>query len=50
MADDAIITWNGPNMITIPLMALVGFMLIGLIAQMYHNSIGSGVSVVNNAS
>lgn len=37
-----IIAWNLPNMITIPLMAAVGFLIAGIVWQLAKNVTGKG--------
>lgn len=43
-----LITWNVPNLITVPLMAFLGFALAGLLWQTYLKFSGSNTSA-NNA-
>lgn len=51
MADrpEAILTWNFTNMITIIVMAAVGFLALTLIAQLFHNWRGTGSDAPVNA-
>jgi|GEM_PF-3748715 len=37
MEDAVILHWNVTNWITIVLMAVLGFMLLSLVAQLWHN-------------
>lgn len=40
--DRTLISWNVPNMITIPLMAFLGFLLVAIIPQIYFKVSGGG--------
>lgn len=37
MAEQTIITWNAANWITILIMATLGFMILGMVAQIVRN-------------
>jgi len=37
MDGEAILSWNFTNWVTVVLMAVLGYALLGLIAQFYHN-------------
>jgi hypothetical protein len=39
--DRTLIAWNVPNMVTVPLMAFLGFLLLGLVWQLVSR-IGKG--------
>lgn len=41
MAQGTIITWNAANWLTVFLMAAVGFGILALVAQVFHNRIGT---------
>ena len=40
-----LIAWNVPNMITVPLMAAVGFLLLGLISQLVISQFGNRATI-----
>lgn len=40
--EDTIITWNITNWITIVIMAALGFLLLALVAQVFHKVRGTG--------
>jgi hypothetical protein len=40
--DETILTWNITNWITVVIMAALGFLLLALIAQVFHNMRGTG--------
>lgn len=40
--DRTLISWNLPNLITIPLMAFVSFLIVGLVWQLVTKTIGGG--------
>jgi hypothetical protein len=42
--DETILTWNVTNWITVVIMASLGFLLLALIAQVFHKTRGSGHS------
>lgn len=39
--DRTLISWNVPNMITVPLMSFLGFLLVAVIVQLYFKVSGS---------
>lgn len=41
-ASENIITWNVPNWVTVVLMVVIGFMVLGVLAQLAHNVAGTG--------
>lgn len=40
--DRTLISWNVPNMITIPLMAFLGFLILAIVVQLYFRFSGAG--------
>lgn len=42
MAEQTIISWNFANWITIILMAIVGFLVLAALAQVWHSWRGTG--------
>lgn len=40
--EETILTWNVTNWITVVIMAALGFLLLALVAQFYHNARGTG--------
>lgn len=42
--EETILTWNITNWITVVIMAALGFLLLALIAQLFHFSMGTGSS------
>jgi len=42
--DRTLISWNLPNLITVPLMAALGFLLVALVAQVLRQQFGVGQS------
>lgn len=49
--DRTLISWNVPNMITVPLMAGIGFLVVALAWQLFCRATGRAGSVANdNAS
>jgi len=40
--DRTLISWNIPNIITIWLMAAIGFLIVGLLAQLAMKAMGGG--------
>lgn len=49
--DRTLISWNIPNLITIPLMAFVTFLIVGLVWQLVQKGVsgGSAPADANNA-
>lgn len=43
-----LIAWNVPNLITVPLMAFLGFLAAGVIWQLYLSTMG-GSGAANNS-
>ncbi len=41
MAQGTIITWNAANWLTVVLMVAVGFGALALVAQVFHNRVGT---------
>lgn len=39
--DETILTWNVTNWITVVLMAALGFLVLALVAQLYHKARGT---------
>lgn len=44
-----LISWNVPNMITVPLMAFLAFLVVGLVYQVALKAAGKGGKPDNNA-
>jgi hypothetical protein len=42
MAEDTILSWNVPNWITVLLMVVLGFALLGMIARIWQQRKGAG--------
>jgi hypothetical protein len=47
--DRTLISWNVPNMVTVPLMAFGAFLVVGLIWQLVMKAQGKSGPVDNNA-
>ncbi len=45
MAEPTILSWNGPNWLTVLLMVAVGFAALSLAAQFFHNGAGTPAMV-----
>lgn len=37
MAEETIITWNATNWVTVVVMVAIGFMILAVAAQVFHN-------------
>jgi hypothetical protein len=46
--DRTLISWNLPNLITIPLMAFVAFLVVGLVYQLVMKGLNGGSQTANN--
>lgn len=48
MAEPTIISWNFANWITIVIMAIIGFLVLVVIAQLFHSTIGTQPKVAGD--
>ena len=47
---ETILTWNVTNWITVVLMAALGFLLLALVAQVFHRATGGKFAAANSNS
>lgn len=48
--DRTLISWNVPNLITVPLMAALGFLIVAVAAQFVMKWTGGGEQPANNST